>query len=77
MSEWQTIETAPMDGTKVLVGCFRVAAGYEQFLGRMCVDYWEKRFKGFGAFNGSYWPATHWQHLPPPPAQAKKDEQAK
>jgi hypothetical protein len=76
MSEWQDISTAPKDGTKVLVGCFWVAEGYAQFLGHMAVDHWEDRFRGFGKFNSSYWPATHWQPLPPVLSKAKHTEAA-
>lgn len=69
MSEWQPIETAPKDGSRILCVCMHVAAGCEQFLGRMEVDHWDASRKGFGEFNKFYWPATHWQPLPKPPSE--------
>ena len=67
---WQPIETAPKDGTKILVGRF-VRNG--QYNGRIKVDYWHEpkrdkcTFTGFGRFNPTFWPATHWMPLPPSP----------
>lgn len=71
MSEWQPIETAPKDGTKILVGRFTGKEGHLHE-GRIAVDWYRSAgigagFTGFGKFNNRHWPATHWQPLPAPP----------
>ena len=67
--EWQDIESAPRDGTRVLLGQFN---DKRDFYGRMAVDWWRTEggshsYTGFGQFNKTYWPATHWMPLPAPP----------
>lgn len=68
MSDWQPIETAPKDGTQVLVGRFVPGDKYDR---RIRVDWWHGHMKhgytGFGHFNPIYWPPTHWMPLPAPP----------
>lgn len=71
MSKWQPIETAPKDGTPVLLGRFAPGCLLD---GRVSVDKWSlpedgRGWIGFGKFNPEYWPATHWMPLPPPPTQ--------
>lgn len=69
---WQPIDTAPKDGTKVLLGRF-VLNCPEGKNGRMAVDFWHTvnphGYEGWGKFNTRYWPATHWQPLPTPPKE--------
>ena len=70
MSEWQPIETAPKDGTKVLAAHFGDKSS--NWYGRMAVDFYHDAaagdaFTGWGAFNSRHWPATHWMPLPEPP----------
>jgi hypothetical protein len=57
MSEWQPIDTAPRDGSKVL-GCH----GDSKYV---VVVYW----RGAGFTDGAWplIPLTHWQPLPDPP----------
>lgn len=69
MAEWQPIETAPKDGSHILVSC-----QYEGGERRSYVVVWVKPFKGDG-----YWGDTdefdpmwhqrpsHWMPLPEPP----------
>jgi len=70
-SEWQPIETAPKDKTKILVG--RFASTPPEKNGFMCVDWWrdserdDVSYTGFSSFNPHHWPATHWMPLPTPP----------
>lgn len=69
--QWQPIETAPKDRTRLLVARFADKPADKN--GYMCVDWWRdhKRddvsYTGFGGFNKHYWPATHWMPLPAPP----------
>jgi len=73
--EWQPIETAPKDGTRILLVCAphvpAVGAWCED---RKCWDYLEAGdFANEGAWQDHLyascdWPVTHWMHLPPPPA---------
>lgn len=63
MSEWQPIETAPKDGTKVLGwdgGTMTTVEWYE--LG----GYWSLLAVGAWA-EDSEWVPTHWMPLPEPP----------
>lgn len=77
MSEWQTIEMAPKDGTRILI----FSPGYAQ--GRGLVDLvgwrvpepfgrepnWTTDSQGPG-YSGTYddtWAPTHWMPLPAPP----------
>jgi len=74
MTEWQPIETAPKDGTRVLLICCKTSAECRRFMHHMEVDFWHDKktapksgFVGWGLFNNSYWPPTHWMPLPEPP----------
>jgi hypothetical protein len=64
MSEWQPIESAPKDGTKVDVWCegkvpLRIPNAY----------FYEERW--LHSFNGMriWHDPTHWMPLPPPPSE--------
>ena len=66
----EPIETAPKNGERVLVACF--SATGKKGEGLMQVDYWHTRsidcgFEGWGKFNPTYYPATHWMPLPAAP----------
>lgn len=78
MSEWQPIETAPRDGTEVILGSLaqtykgapvppRVTIGYwtqdDEPEYEYCDPYWMSWDGGFTKEN----PPTHWMPLPPPP----------
>jgi hypothetical protein len=65
--QWQPIETAPKDGTRVLAGHFNGRGSNHD--GYMVVDYWRKggHATGFLKFNLEHWPATHWMPLPKAP----------
>jgi hypothetical protein len=73
MNGWQPIETAPRDGTPILLGRFVKKCKYGR-ANIQRVDWWRRpedkqTYVGFGQFS-SYWPPTHWMHLPPPPEAA-------
>lgn len=75
MSDWQPIETAPRDGTHILV--INAAFLHE---GEMCVAFWhtlrgEKQedgrwdVTGYGGYEAEpEVEPTHWQPLPEPPS---------
>jgi len=68
MSEWQSIETAPQDGTPILCngGCgykmpVFIAAVYDNFEKGWFPDSYE--------YDGDPLTPTHWMPLPPPPTK--------
>jgi len=78
MNEWQPIETAPKDGTWVLL--FVPAEIPDEDRGRhICAGQWSDQLNGrtapprwmFAWFDGGYYgyagPPTHWMPLPEPP----------
>lgn len=78
MSNWQPIETAPKDGTRVLLWCAaeRVAHIAKWYTER--IERWERvdndtqvrrvEDTGFWSYEGDRgWNWTHWQPLPDPP----------
>jgi Protein of unknown function (DUF551) len=72
--DWQPIDTAPRDRTKVLV-CATTVLNLEIRRRKapiMAVDFWHSRerdgFDGWAHFNPDFYPATHWMPLPKPPA---------
>lgn len=73
MTEWQPIETAPKDGTKILI----------YVLGEPIVCWWAKpgqygddvtggwfadHYHDMYCYDPEFYTPTHWQPLPPPPA---------
>ena len=74
MSKWRPIKTAPTDGTSILIGSFGEGTTKP---GLIEVDWYrqpkDKRgFIGFGSFNKQFFPPTHWQPMPTPPANQDK-----
>ncbi len=68
MSEWQPIDTAPKDGTLILAYARRKGKPYFR------VTWWRQEsdrvgYVGWGEFNDTYWPATHWMPISEPPAR--------
>jgi hypothetical protein len=71
--EWQPIETAPKDGTKII--CYSPEAPG----GKIRVTWYRNPsdhagYLGWGEFNMVYWPPTHWMPLPEPPVLAEGDK---
>lgn len=63
--EWQPIETAPRDGTELLVSGFEFDEPRE---GRWvcCAEYVNREWVEKSGL--SLYPPTHWMPLPPPPS---------
>jgi hypothetical protein len=71
MTHWQPIETAPKDGTRVLL---YIDEDEGPCIGKWDIDFWQKPNWCMEA--GDYWSgATHWQPLPaPPPSRPTTNE---
>ena len=80
MSEWQPIETAPKDGTAVvLYGKGLLRSGYEQAVGvyipihgeddDSTIRWWHVEDGKFGPYAIRGPSPTHWMPLPPPPEE--------
>ena len=67
--QWQPIETAPKDGTSVLV-C-RVNTKPEAAVQPIRTDWWSNHYEQWMKSN-AYSQPTHWMPLPPPPREAGK-----
>lgn len=68
--EWQTIETAPKDGTRILVSCVYDVDGDAH--SHEWVDWWgsDDEWEGWLDFPKEIpapFPPTHWMPLPPLP----------
>ena len=69
MTEWKPIETAPKDGTPILL--YSSKAKMNLVLNNGCeVDFYNSKYDGFGRFNMRHWPPSHWMLLPEPPKSA-------
>ncbi|MDB5707875.1 MAG: hypothetical protein JWN66_4991 [Sphingomonas bacterium] len=68
MSEWRPIETAPKDGTWLLLGDFKEADEDQHDVGAAHFDdgKWTAPFLPDWYWRGKFAP-THWQRLPSPP----------
>lgn len=67
MMFWQPIETAPRDGTDILVAT-------QSYLGGVVMAAWDKgrrqEMAWMDMYGDAYPDATHWMPLPPPPKAA-------
>ncbi|ANW00657.1 hypothetical protein [Bradyrhizobium icense] len=71
--QWRPVETAPKDGTRILAFSHHGAKGPV-----MSITWWRreedrKGYVGWGEFNTTYWPPTHWMPLPPIPSTERAD----
>lgn len=62
---WQPIETAPKDGTDVIVYRPKFDGTYIPQVG---MDWWSERLGGVWAKSRKDVPPTHWMALPKPPS---------
>lgn len=80
MSEWQPIETAPRDGTKILAHCqpTHIETGKPMSFSYISViwwrgeNFWKSQWKWRHALNDSTAEPIHWMPLPDPPATPKE-----
>lgn len=67
MDKWQPIETAPKDGTEILVGADVACWGW-----RIELVYWvSKEGQWWTDSRGLHYSPTHWRHLPKPPKESE------
>lgn len=62
VSDWQPIETAPKDGTRILIATRSIDGGVQlvAWFGPACAAFYDET-------GDSYIDATHWMPLPSPP----------
>jgi len=70
MSEWQSIETAPKDGTRVLVALIRDGQIYRGAIASFNGLGWYTPYGGVAC----HW-RTHWISLPDPPTSRASEGQ--
>lgn len=87
MTGWQPIETAPKDGTRIILtdgrtveaGCFAPDVHGDDFAWAFVDDYQGcDLVTGYVGVAANAWKntaVTHWQPLPEPPAEAKGENQ--
>lgn len=78
IERWQPIETAPKDGTKILLCALKSISNLRINLDFPIIetDYYHSiqngnTFEGWGKFNEYLYPPTHWIPLPKPPGDNK------
>ena len=83
MSEWQPIETAPKDGTHILIvragedkESIEITFWYQNFQDEYVPDkdglYRKETILWIESWNGNGHRATHWMPLPEPPVEEEK-----
>ena len=70
MSGWQPIETAPKDGTRVILGNPNNPYGEWPFMGEFDAGKWRIHI------DGQTIDPTHWMPLPEPPPTVEREEAA-
>jgi hypothetical protein len=72
MSEWQPIETAPKDGTFIILARFNEGFA-EEVSGGDWNQYPKLGQHGLNGFEAWITSPTHWMPIPPPPARQSED----
>lgn len=65
--KWQPIETAPKDGTAILIWQPDKKKGLSQDDNRYAIGYWRVAEGGWGNRNSAEVNPSHWMPLPEPP----------
>ena len=69
---WKPIETAPKDGTTILlckVGCTPSTGVFDERLGWIDFEAEDPSLRAEWIETGTEWDPTHWMPIPPPPAE--------
>jgi len=66
-TEWQPIETAPKDGTKIITCCMSPSEYTTVKAGFMVINGYDDRILSWPLHNKVHFPATHWMPRPEPP----------
>jgi len=80
MADWQPIETAPKDGTEVLLwGPYCGCPATAQWTGKAWAAYWDgwrvvEYMSDFGTDYREFDMPTHWMPLPEPPTSLNEPE---
>ena len=73
MSEWQPIDTAPKDGTEILLGGLYAKKKWTQSVGSRVGEYWMSNDGGDPEWSSIlFFKPTHWMPLPAPPKKGDK-----
>jgi ABC-type phosphonate transport system ATPase subunit len=67
VSEWQPIETAPKDGTRLLVACVGECGTRWMYVAWNKKRHWRLMETKTGSFMEVHDTPTHWMPLPDPP----------
>lgn len=78
VADWRPIDTAPRDRTMVLVCATKILSRETRRTAPiMAVDFWHSHdrdgYEGWGHFNPTFYPATHWMPLPDAPTTPPRD----
>lgn len=68
--EWKTIDTAPKDGTAILLccaGCTPSTGAFDNRLGWVDFNLDDHEAREIWVDSMTTWSPTHWMPLPPPP----------
>ena len=69
MSDWQPIETAPKDETRILLHGLVVRPSVDAGKHSTVIGYWTDFNTGGWVWYGAVMEFTHWQPLPEPPTK--------
>ena len=76
-TEWQPIETAPTDGTRILLArCGKTETGADLGVWWACAGWWSDKWKVWfdGVEPSGLHKPTHWMHLPEAPSANQTEE---
>ena len=68
MNKWQPIETAPKDGTEILILCREGNMFVARWSYSGCYEYWVSNACADDCYGADDCDVSHWMKLPEPPA---------
>ena len=66
-AKWRPIESAPMDGTRIITCCMSPSEYTSVKAGFMAINGYDEDLASWPLHNKHHFPATHWMPLPEPP----------